>query len=142
MGFDYDPAFSPQVIRALKESGLGECATPSGLDTLVGENGSKLSGGQRQRLGIARSLFTNPSLLVLDEATSALDAETEKLVSDWIKTLKGKVTVITVAHRLSTVRTADLVVYVGNGAIESVGTFDEIRNSVSNFDTQAKLMGL
>jgi ABC-type bacteriocin/lantibiotic exporter with double-glycine peptidase domain len=142
MGFDYDPAFSPQVIRALNESGLGEFATPSGIETLVGENGSKLSGGQRQRLGIARSLFTNPSLLVLDEATSAVDAETEKLVSDWINTLKGKVTVITVAHRLSTVRTADLVVYVQNGKIVAIGTFDQIRSSVSNFDTQAKLMGL
>jgi len=142
MGFDYDPTFSPQVIRALNESGLGEFSTPSGIETLVGENGSKLSGGQRQRLGIARSLFTNPSLLVLDEATSALDAETEKLVSDWIKTLKGKVTVITVAHRLSTVRTADVVVYVQNGEIEKTGSFDEIRRSVPNFDIQAKLMGL
>jgi ABC-type bacteriocin/lantibiotic exporter with double-glycine peptidase domain len=79
---------------------------------------------------------------VLDEATSALDAETEKLVSDWIKTLKGKVTVITVAHRLSTVRTADVVVYVQNGRIVSTGTFDEIRKTVANFDVQAKLMGL
>jgi ABC-type bacteriocin/lantibiotic exporter with double-glycine peptidase domain len=87
-------------------------------------------------------LFTNPSLLVLDEATSALDAETEKLVSDWIKTLKGKVTVITVAHRLSTVRAADLVVYVQDGKIVDAGSFNEIRKSVPNFDTQARLMGL
>jgi ABC-type multidrug transport system fused ATPase/permease subunit len=142
MGFEYLSIFSHQVIRALNESGLGEFATDSGIQTVVGENGSKLSGGQRQRLGIARSLFTNPTFLVLDEATSALDAETEKLLSDWIKTLKGKVTVVVVAHRLSTVRTADLVVYVENGKIVHTGSFDEIRRNVSNFDTQAKLMGL
>lgn len=142
MGYEYDTTFSSDVTRALLESGLEEFANASGLETLVGENGSKLSGGQRQRLGIARSLFTNPSLLVLDEATSALDAETERLVSDWIRALKGKVTVITVAHRLSTVRTADLVVYVEDRHIVKTGTFDEVRESVPNFDIQAKLMGL
>jgi ABC-type multidrug transport system fused ATPase/permease subunit len=142
MGFEYRFTFSHEVIRALNESGLGEFATYSGIQTVVGENGSKLSGGQRQRLGIARSLFTNPNLLVLDEATSALDAETEKLVSDWIKTLKGKVTVVVVAHRLSTVRTADVVVYIQNGKIVHRGSFEEIRQNVSNFDKQAKLMGL
>lgn len=142
LGYEFDPSLSDEITRALIDSGLGEFATPSGLLTPVGEQGSKLSGGQRQRLGIARSLFTNPSLLVLDEATSALDAETEKLVSDWITALKGKVTVITVAHRLSTVRTADLVVYVENGRIVKTGSFDEVRESVPNFDTQAKLMGL
>ena len=142
LGYEFDSSLSDQITRALIDSGLSEFATPSGLQTPVGEQGSKLSGGQRQRLGIARSLFTNPSLLVLDEATSALDAETEKLVSDWIKSLKGKVTVITVAHRLSTVRTADLVVYVQSGTIVSTGSFDEIRINVPNFDTQAKLMGL
>ena len=142
LGYEYDSTLSHQVVRALHESGLREFASSSGIEIVVGENGSKLSGGQRQRLGIARSLFTNPSLLVLDEATSALDAETEKLVSDWIKTLKGKVTVITVAHRLSTVRAADLVVYVQDGKIVNTGSFDEIRNSVPNFNIQAKLMGL
>lgn len=142
LGYEFDISLSDQVTRALIDSGLGEFANPSGLQTLVGEQGSKLSGGQRQRLGIARSLFTKPSLLVLDEATSALDAETEKLVSDWIKTLKGKVTVITVAHRLSTVRTADLVVYVEDGRIAKTGSFDEVRRSVPNFDIQARLMGL
>jgi ATP-binding cassette subfamily C protein len=142
MGYEFLPTYSQEVMRALHESGLADLATPTGIQSLVGENGSKLSGGQRQRLGIARSLFTNPSLLVLDEATSALDAETEKLVSDWIKTLKGKVTVITVAHRLSTVRTADLVVYVENARVVASGSFDEVRNIVPNFDTQAKLMGL
>jgi ATP-binding cassette, subfamily B, bacterial PglK len=142
MGYEFLPTYSLEIMRALHESGLADLATPTGIQSLVGENGSKLSGGQRQRLGIARSLFTNPSLLVLDEATSALDAETEKLVSDWIKTLKGKVTVITVAHRLSTVRTADLVVYVEHGRVIATGSFDEIRNIVPNFDTQAKLMGL
>lgn len=142
LGYEFDLSLSDQITRALIDSGLGEFATPTGLHTPVGEQGSKLSGGQRQRLGIARSLFTNPSLLVLDEATSALDAETEKMISDWIKTLKGSVTVITVAHRLSTVRTADLVVYLENGRIMKTGSFDEVRESILNFDIQAKLMGL
>lgn len=142
MGYEYIPSYSREVIRALQEAGLADFATTMGIQRLVGENGSKLSGGQRQRLGVARSMFTNPALLVLDEATSALDAETEKLVSDWIKAIKGKVTVITVAHRLSTVRTADLVVYVEKGRILATGSFDEIRNLVPNFDAQAKLMGL
>jgi ABC-type bacteriocin/lantibiotic exporter with double-glycine peptidase domain len=101
-----------------------------------------MSGGQRQRLGIARALFTKPKLLVLDEATSALDGETEANISDAIKTLKGDVTVILIAHRLSTVREADQVIYLESGRILSVGTFDEVRARVPNFDRQASLMGL
>jgi ABC-type multidrug transport system fused ATPase/permease subunit len=115
---------------------------PEGENTKVGDRGSSMSGGQRQRLGIARALFTKPKLLVLDEATSALDGETEANISTAIKSLKGDVTVILIAHRLSTVREADQVIYLENGKIISVGTFEEVRSAVPNFDRQASLMGL
>ena len=108
----------------------------------MGERGTKLSGGQRQRLGIARAMFTKPRLLVLDEATSALDSETEVGISQAIHALRGSTTVVLIAHRLSTVRNADLVVYLDRGKVIKVGTFDEVRNSVADFDHQAKLMGL
>jgi ABC-type multidrug transport system fused ATPase/permease subunit len=115
---------------------------PEGLDTQVGERGAKLSGGQRQRVGIARALLTKPLLLVLDEATSALDAETELLISESISALRGNVTLVVVAHRLSTVREADQVLYFENGKIIAAGNFDYVRSQVPNFDNQSKLMGL
>ena len=115
---------------------------PQGLDTQVGERGTKLSGGQRQRLGIARAMFTKPKLLVLDEATSALDGQTESDISSSILELKGSATVVMIAHRLSTVRFADLVVYMDGGKILAQGTFEEVRLRVPNFEKQAQLMGL
>jgi ABC-type multidrug transport system fused ATPase/permease subunit len=115
---------------------------PNGIKTQIGENGTKLSGGQRQRIGIARALLTKPLLLVLDEATSSLDAETELAISRAIAELKGDVTVVIIAHRLSTVRDADQVIYIEDGKILSNGSFEEVRKSVPNFDNQAKLMGL
>lgn len=115
---------------------------PQGLDTQVGERGTKLSGGQRQRLGIARAMFTKPKLLVLDEATSALDGQTESDISSSILELKGSTTVVMIAHRLSTVRFADSVVYIDEGKILAQGTFEEVRVQVPNFEKQAQLMGL
>jgi len=115
---------------------------PQGLDTQVGERGTKLSGGQRQRLGIARAMFTKPKLLVLDEATSALDGQTESDISSAILELKGKTTIVMIAHRLSTVRFADLVIYINEGKITAQGTFEEVRNQVPDFEKQALLMGL
>ena len=101
----------------------------------------ELSGGQRQRLGIARALFTSPKLLVLDEATSALDGQTELEISKALSRLSEDVTVIIVAHRLSTVRDVDQVIYVDQGRIIAKGTFDEVRSLVPDFDIQAKLIG-
>jgi ABC-type multidrug transport system fused ATPase/permease subunit len=115
---------------------------PNKIETRIGESGMQLSGGQRQRIGIARAVLSKPALLVLDEATSALDAETEQSISKAIASLKGKVTVIIIAHRLSTVRDADKVLYLEDGEIIALGTFDEVRQQVPNFDKQAKLMGL
>lgn len=112
------------------------------LDLNVGENGSKLSGGQRQRLGIARALLLKPELLILDEATSALDSETESAISTALDSLRGEVTLIVVAHRLSTIKVASRIVYIDGGWIKDIGTFEEIRERVPAFDLQAKLMGL
>ena len=115
---------------------------PEGLETLLGESGSRLSGGQKQRIGIARAFLTKPEIVFLDEATSALDSQTELDVSNAVAELIGKVTIIMIAHRLSTVRSADQVLYVESGKIVAQGTFEEVRAMVPNFDSQAKLMGL
>jgi ABC-type multidrug transport system fused ATPase/permease subunit len=87
-------------------------------------------------------MFTRPHLLVLDEATSSLDGETEANISDAIHSLRGTTTVVMIAHRLSTVRNADLVVYLSEGKVIATGTFSEVRKFVPDFDRQAKLMGL
>lgn len=144
MGYPISEATDELVFSALKVAKLDGFvkSLPDGLDTQVGERGTKISGGQRQRLGIARAMFTRPQLLVLDEATSSLDGETESDISSAINSLRGSTTVIMIAHRLSTVRNADTVVYIDNGKIISTGTFEEVRRAVSDFDSQAKLMGL
>ena len=133
-----------KIEQALIKSGLENLINdlPDGLDTVLGDNGFKLSGGQRQRIGIARALFTDPLLLVMDEATSALDASTEDDITKTLRELKKKMTLITIAHRLSTVREADRVFYLNKGCVEAVGTFEEVRIKVPNFDKQANLMGL
>lgn len=144
LGFPADAGSDELVEDAIKTAQLKDFidGLPEGLQSKVGDRGTSLSGGQRQRLGIARALFTKPKLLVLDEATSALDGETEANISAAIGALKGEVTVILIAHRLSTVRDADKVIYLEAGQIIAAGTFDEVRNSVPNFDHQASLMGL
>lgn len=144
LGYPTDLATDNLVWRALEIAQLAEFVLhlPQGLDTQVGERGTKISGGQRQRLGIARAMFTQPKLLVLDEATSSLDGQTEADISGAIQSLKGSVTVIMIAHRLSTVRNADQVVYMEKGKILARGTFEEVRAAVPDFDSQAKLMGL
>jgi len=144
LGYPREIATDELVLNALKVAGLDTFvqSLKDGIDTVVGERGTKISGGQRQRLGIARGMFTKPALLVLDEATSALDGETELQVSDAIRGLRGSTTVILIAHRLSTVRDADKVVYMADGRIVAAGTFEEVRSQVPDFDRQAVLMGL
>lgn len=115
---------------------------PSGLYTQIGESGLKLSGGQRQRLGLTRAFYLNPQLLILDEATSALDPETENHISLAISTFSKKATVVSIAHRLATVRAADYVLYLENGRCQAFGTFQEVRAGSPDFATHAKLLGL
>jgi ABC-type multidrug transport system fused ATPase/permease subunit len=143
-GFDSSEVSEQLVTDAIAIAQLEEfvASLPLGIMTEVGERGSNLSGGQRQRIGIARAMFTKPDLLVLDEATSSLDGQTESEISDAIQGLKGKVTLILIAHRLSTVQKADRVIYLNAGQIVAQGTFEEVRRAVPDFDAQAKLMGL
>jgi ABC-type bacteriocin/lantibiotic exporter with double-glycine peptidase domain len=133
-----------KAIRCLQRVGLIDLVSMNdkGLKQDVGELGSKLSGGQKQRLGLARALYTNPSFIVLDEATSALDNLSEKLIVDLLNEIKGKVTLISIAHRLSTVMNADRVIYLENGEIMASGSFEEVRRQVPNFDKQAQLANL
>ena len=91
---------------------------PFGMQTMVGERGVKLSGGQRQRIGIARALYQQPKVLILDEATSALDTETEKSITSTILKFKGQITIISIAHRLSTLEECDFKVKFENGKAE------------------------
>ncbi len=144
LGFPKEFATDERINKTLKISHLESFvdSLENKADTQVGERGAKLSGGQRQRLGIARAMFTNPKLLVLDEATSSLDAETEASVSAAIQTLRGGTTILMIAHRLATVRSADLVIYMADGQILAQGTFAEVRAAVPEFDRQANLQGL
>lgn len=144
LGFAEGEFSDEQIWNALETASLKEYFQNQGigLDFKIGENGNVLSGGQRQRIGIARALITNPKVLVLDEATSALDAETESAISRTLEDLKGEVTIIIVAHRLSSVKNADKLVYVKDGEILAVGSFNEVRASVPDFDSQVNLMTL
>ena len=143
LGYPSNIATDELIHRSVKVSQLDEFISglDHGIDMHVGEAGSKLSGGERQRLGVARAMFTKPRLLVLDEATSALDSETEYSLSQAINSLRGETTIVMIAHRLSTVRNADLVVYLDSGKILATGTFSEVRSVVSEFDQQATRMG-
>lgn len=114
---------------------------PDGLETQIQNSGNLLSGGQKQRIGIARALYTDPKLLIMDEATSALDSDSEATISSAIRSLRGKMTVIVVAHRLSTIVEADKIYYLDKGKILGSGNFQELRSSLSDFNRQAELMG-
>ncbi len=144
LGFKDSELMEPLINSALKRAQLLELINelPNGLNSDVGDAGNKLSGGQRQRLGIARALLTNPRVLILDEATSALDGESEAKISQALNGMRTITTVILIAHRLSSVRNSDRVIYIDGGKIVAQGTFEEVRLQVPDFDIQAKLMGL
>jgi ABC-type multidrug transport system fused ATPase/permease subunit len=141
-GFQRDSSQDLHLQEVIKSAILDEFIStlPNGLDTLIGKDGIGMSGGQAQRIGIARALYTNPKFLILDEATSALDSETEIDIARSISLLRGKVTVVAIAHRLSTVQRADKVIYLDAGSKISEGTFDEVRKVVPGFDRQAEIL--
>jgi ABC-type multidrug transport system fused ATPase/permease subunit len=144
LGYSSSEVEEDDIWQALEVAQLAEFIRelPEGLDTPVGDRGTKLSGGQRQRLGIARAMFTKPKLLVLDEATSSLDGTTEASISEAVHNLKGGVTIVMIAHRLSTVKESDVIHYLAKGRLEMSGTFDELRRNIPEFDKQAQLMGM
>ena len=144
IGYPLSEATDERINLALRTAQLFDFVQtlPGGLDTFVGDRGSQLSGGQRQRLGIARALFTKPKLLVLDEATSALDGQTEHEFTMALEAIKATTTLILIAHRLSSIKHADKLIYLEDGRVMTEGTFDEVRTAVPNFDIQANLMGL
>jgi ABC-type multidrug transport system fused ATPase/permease subunit len=122
-----DQARLMNVIEAAQLTGVVD-QLPHGTDSIVGERGIKLSGGQRQRIGIARALYNQPEILILDEGTSALDTETENYIMESVAHLKGKLTIILVAHRYSTLHFCDVVYKMQNGRIISKGKLEELVN--------------
>lgn len=144
VGYPTSEATDLRIESALRTAQLYDFvrSLPKGADTFVGDRGNQLSGGQRQRLGIARALFTRPKLLVLDEATSALDGQTEHEFTLALEAIKETTTVILIAHRLSSIKHADTVIYLEDGKIMAQGSFAGVRASMPNFDKQANLMGL
>lgn len=133
-----------RVEEALRRAQLWDVVAfrEGAMKSRVGDRGLSFSGGQRQRLGIARALYSDPLVLVMDEATSALDTKTEADVSAAIRALRGEVTIVSVAHRLSTIRDYDQICYMKDGRLEASGTFDELIASVPEFRIQASLAGL
>lgn len=128
IAFGVESASMAEVIAAAKVANAHDfiIETEHGYDTVIGDRGSKLSGGQRQRLSIARAILKNPPILILDEATSALDTESERLVQDALEKLMQNRTSVVIAHRLSTVRNADLICVFHEGEIVERGTHDEL----------------
>ena len=138
LGWHGDQIDDGRVLEAIGLAGLDDVVSslPDGQGTIVGERGVRLSGGQRQRVGLARALYTRPSVLVLDEATSNLDQATEHRIVDTLAELRGGVTMIVVTHRAVSVRYCDSLIYLENGVVRVTGSFDEIRASVPEFGDQ------
>lgn len=124
-----------RIRECLERAELGDILAqlPEGIETEVGERGTRLSGGQKQRVGIARALYRDPTVIVFDEATSALDNVTEHKITKTINSLRGDITTVIVAHRLSTVRNVDRLAFLRNGHIEAFGTFDEVERESPAF---------
>lgn len=114
---------------------------PQGYESVVGDRGQTLSGGQKQRVALARALVRAPQLLVLDEATSSLDSEFERLIQAAIQTLRGGITIVVVAHRLSTVRDADKILVIDGGRIIETGTHDELMSRPGRYQELVTLQG-
>jgi ABC-type bacteriocin/lantibiotic exporter with double-glycine peptidase domain len=132
-----------RVIQLLRDVGLfSEIAgEQNGIWRCIDGKRETLSGGQRQRLGIARALYHEPSLIVLDEATSSLDAHSEHMIAKLFASLSGKVTVLAIAHRLSTVTNSDLVIYMENGRITASGTFEQLKQNIGDDITKSRILG-
>ena len=141
LGVEEDCHDNERIQSAAKKAGLHEFIMdelPLNYQTRVGERGVRLSGGQRQRIGIARALYRNPKVIIFDEATSALDGSTEEAVMHSIQAVGGSATVILIAHRLTTLRYCDAIAVISDGAVEGVGSFEELARDNATFQ---KLLG-
>jgi ABC-type multidrug transport system fused ATPase/permease subunit len=139
--FSEEPVDETRLQRAVHLAQLNPwiATLPDGLDTNVGERGALVSGGQRQRIGIARALYTEPVLLIMDEATSALDVETEAALTSAIAELDRAVTLVVIAHRLSTVRGCDQILVLSDGAAVGLGSYDNLATEHELFSRWASL---
>jgi ATP-binding cassette subfamily C protein len=133
-----------RVQISLEFAGLGDFINPLrlGLEGMITPDSGSLSGGEIQRLGLARALYRDPKILFLDEATSALDAETESKVNQTLDKLRGNMTIVLIAHRLSTVMNADNIIYLDKGRVVAQGTFQELKTKVPDFAKAVELMDL
>jgi len=136
LGFPKDVIPDEIVINSLRQSELLDfvMGLPEGLNTTIGENGFRLSGGQRQRLGIARALATQPKLIFMDEATSALDTDTEYRLSNTLTGLDESVTLVLIAHRVSTIQHVNKVLYLDEGRMLAFDSLDNVKNKISKFN--------
>ncbi|MBM6404308.1 ABC transporter ATP-binding protein [Phycicoccus sp. CSK15P-2] len=140
--FDEGRGDDDRLLDAVHRAELDDLIAERGLDVEVGERGVGLSGGQQQRIGIARALYHRPSVLVLDEATSALDNVTEHAVTSALARAEGEVTSVVVAHRLSTVRRCDQILFLEGGRVAASGTFDEVVAASETFARMVELGSL
>lgn len=141
LGVSDDAVDDEAVLEAIELAQLTDfvSALPEGVDTKVGERGVRISGGQRQRLMIARALYRRPSVLILDEGTSALDTATENELMTAVRRLRERHTIVLVAHRLSTVRASDRVIFIDKGRVAGIGTFDDLAKQNDRFRALAEM---
>lgn len=130
-------ATEEELNQVVKDSALDEfiAGLTNGLDTRVGESGMKLSGGQKQRLAIARALLKKSNVIILDESTSSLDNIAQNTIKESIDRIKGKSTIIIVAHRLSTIKNVDKIFFMDNGKIVDAGNFEQLIKTNNAFKT-------
>lgn len=143
IGFGFDPGKISQekIERAAKIANIHDFIVnelPQQYETIIGENGIRLSGGQRQRIGIARALYFKPKLLVLDEATSALDDQTERKVIEEINNFSKEITIISIAHRLSTLEQCDKIFLIKDGLLKTQGSLEEVKENLNTFEKENK----
>ena len=133
---EHKDATDEEIDKAIEDSFLKEFvdSLPNGLDTIVGESGIKLSGGQKQRLAISRALLRKTSIIIFDESTSSLDNLAQEHIKKCIDNLKGKSTIVIVAHRLSTIKNVDNIFFLENGKIVDEGTFDRLCKKNKEFE--------
>jgi ATP-binding cassette subfamily C protein len=136
LGFPKEVISDERVTDALKTAQLEDFVNslPAGIETSVGEGGSRLSGGQKQRIGIARGLVTKPRLIFMDEATSALESKTEEKISDTLAAFDDSITVILIAHRITTIQHVDKVIYMQDGNVSAFGSVEQVREMIPSFD--------